>query len=259
MHEAEGRRHGIDYEYRLLDVDRMGPPAPPLGEILDVAERDGFAGLNVTHPFKQEVLRHLDRLSDSARAIGAVNTVVFGPGERVGYNTDYWGFREAFRTELGDVRRDTVILLGAGGGGAAVSQALMDVGVGRLLVIDPDSERAELLTKKLGGQFGADRVGSASDLAGAIAVADGIVNATPVGMEGHAGSPVPNDLLRPSMWVADIVYFPLQTALLRAARDKGCRTMGGERMAILQAARAFEHFTGRPADVETMRAAFAAA
>ncbi|MCB1496343.1 MAG: shikimate dehydrogenase [Bauldia sp.] len=259
MHEAEGRRLGLNYEYRLLDADRMGSPAPSLGDILDKAERDGFAGLNVTHPFKQEVLGLLDRVSDSARAVGAANTVVFEAGERVGHNTDYWGFREAFRGELGDAPRDTVVLLGAGGGGAAVSHALLDLGVGRLLVADPEPDRAGTLTARLGAQFGDGRAATADDPATALAAADGVVNATPVGMEGHAGSPVPEDLLRRAMWVVDIIYFPIETALLRAARDRGCRTMGGERMAILQAVRAFEHFTGIAADVGTMRAAFAAA
>ncbi|MCB1486015.1 MAG: shikimate dehydrogenase [Bauldia sp.] len=259
MHEAAGRHCGLALEYRLLDVDRMGPPTPSLGAILDRAEAEGFAGVNVTHPYKQEVLRHLGRISDSARAVGAVNTVVFGDGERIGHNTDSWGFREAFRAELGDARRDTVVLLGAGGGGAAVSHALMETGVGRLLVIDPEPDRAAALVAKLDAQFGGGRVVVAANLAGAIAAADGVINATPVGMDSHPGSPVPDDLVRPSMWVADIVYFPIETELLRTARAKGCRTMGGGHMAILQAARAFEHFTGLTADVETMRAAFLAA
>ena len=150
MHEAEGRRLGVDYEYRLLDVEQMGPNPPSLAEIVRRAEREGFSGLNVTHPYKQEIVGHLDRLSDNARAIGSVNTVVLSNGERAGHNTDLWGFREAFLQELGDAKQDRVLLLGAGGAGAAVAHALLDIGVGR--AVDPRSGR--LAPRRAAGSSG---------------------------------------------------------------------------------------------------------
>ena len=258
MHEAEGRRLGIDYVYRLLDADQMGPVPPPLSEIVRSAERQGYSGLNITHPYKQEILQHLDRLSDNAEAVGSVNTVVLRNGERAGHNTDLWGFREAFRQELGDVRRDKVLLLGAGGAGAAVAHALIDCDVGVVAIHDPDAARARALVGRLTGRFGNGRAVVAGSIERAAAEADGIVNASPVGMASQPGSPIPADLLRPSSWVADIIYFPIETRLLQIARQMGCRTMSGEGMAVFQAVRAFEHFAGVAPSAETMRAAFAA-
>ncbi len=258
MHEAEGRRLGIDYVYRLLDTEQMGPNPPPLAEIVNTAAQQGYSGLNVTHPYKQEILQHLDRLSDNAEAIGSVNTVVLRNGEKVGHNTDLWGFREAFEQELGDVKRDTVLLLGAGGAGAAVAHALLECGVGQLSISDPDSARVRALLVRLAARFGGDRAVLAEDPVKAATEADGIVNATPIGMAGKPGTPIATDFLKPSTWVADVVYFPIETEFLRAARQKGCRTMSGEGMAVYQAVRAFEHFAGVAPDTQTMRAAFAA-
>lgn len=258
MHEAEGRRQQIDYSYRLFDVDEMGPTPPSLSEIVRIAQDEGYSGLNITHPYKQAILVHLDRLSDNAKAIGSVNTVVFANGQRSGHNTDLWGFRESFAAELDDVARKQVLLLGAGGAGAAVGHALLELGVEKLLIGEPDETRAQSLLLRLQVRFGEGRASIVEDMAAATATVDGLVNATPVGMASQPGTPIETALLRPEMWVADVIYFPLETELLAAARIRGCRTMSGEGMAIFQAVRAFEHFAGTPADAETMRAAFAA-
>jgi shikimate dehydrogenase len=134
----------------------------------------------------------------------------------------------------------------------------LDLGVSRLFIIDSDEARARWLWERLTRRFGTDRATIASDAATAAAASDGLVNATPVGMVGHPGLPISADLIRPSMWIAEIVYFPIETALLHAARAKGCLTMSGGGMAVFQAVRSFELFVGMPAHEETMRAAFAA-
>lgn len=258
MHEAEGRRQGLSYIYTLLDTDRMGSNPPSVDELLRFAEYLGYRGLNVTYPYKQEMLAHLDELSENAEAVGSVNTVVLRNGFRVGHNTDLWGFAESFRIAMAGAARDTVLLLGAGGAGGAVAQALLEADVGQLLVEDIDESRARALALRLAGRWGSDRVTTAGTVAGAAAVVDGVVNATPIGMASHPGTPIPPQLLRPEMWVADIIYFPLETELLRSALRLGCRTMDGTRMAVFQAARSFEHFTGLTPDVDKMRADFAA-
>ena len=235
-----------------------GRPPPPLSELVRRAEADGYSGLNITHPYKQAVLAHLDTLSANAEAVGSVNTVVLAGGRRSGHNTDLWGFRQSFLTELSDVRRDRVLMLGAGGAGAAVAHALLDIGVGELAISDPEASRLHALVSRLGVRFGAERVAAVDDAATAAAIADGVVNATPIGMANRPGLPIPAKALHPAMWVADVIYFPIETAFLRAARQLGCRTMSGEGMAVFQAVRAFEHFTGIAAEVQTMRAAFAA-
>lgn len=258
MHEAEGRALGLQFVYRLLDTDLMGTPAPSLEELLRFATCFGFSGLNVTFPYKQEIVPLLDELSDAARTVGAVNTVVLKGDRRYGHNTDMWGFRESFRRGMTGAARDNVLLLGAGGAGVAVAHALLECGVGRLAVADVRPEKADALMHQLNLRFGADRVVMAGDVGTAANTADGIVNATPVGMAKLPGMPLPGACIAPRHWVADIIYFPLETESLRHARAKGCRTLSGEGMAIFQAVRAFELFTGIQPDTDRMKAAFAA-
>ncbi|HTV71899.1 MAG TPA: shikimate dehydrogenase [Rhizobiaceae bacterium] len=258
MHEAEAKAHGISYSYRLLDADLMGEPRPALSEMLRHAEDLGFTGFNVTFPYKQEILPLLDELSPAAREVNSVNTVVLKNGRRFGHNTDVWGFRESFRRGMDGAARDTVLLLGAGGAGAAVSKALLDGGVRRLLISDPDTQRAADLAASLIARFGPERAQCVEDIESAATAADGIVNATPVGMAKHPGMPIRSEHMTTRHWIADIVYFPLETELLRHARRLGCRTLSGEGMAIFQAVRAFELFTGIQPDVDRMKAAFAA-
>jgi shikimate dehydrogenase len=258
MHEAEARARGISYIYRLLDADLMGMPRPSLPDILRFAEHLGFSGLNVTFPFKQEILPLLTELSPAAREVGSVNTVVLSGGRRLGHNTDVWGFREGFRLDMAAAARGRVLLIGAGGAGAAVAHALLDSEIGCVLVADTDARRAEQLSARLQARYGKDRARGAGDIGAAAASADGIVNATPVGMAKLPGAPIPLHLVQPRHWVVDIVYFPLETELLRHARRLGCRTMAGEGMAVFQAVRAFELFTGIQPDVDRMKATFAA-
>lgn len=258
MHEAEGRAQGLAYIYRLLDADRMGDRMPPLAELVAFADYFGFSGFNVTFPYKQQILPLLDELSPAAREIGSVNTVVLKDGRRYGHNTDKWGFREGFRRGMAGASRDRVLLLGAGGAGVAVAHALLECDVAHLMVADTDPARADALVAQLKEKFGALQASRADDPAAAAERADGIVNATPVGMMNLPGAPIDAEHIRADSWVADIVYFPLETQFLQAARHKGCRTLNGEGMALFQAARAFELFTGIEPDVNRMRAAFAA-
>jgi shikimate dehydrogenase len=252
LHEEEGAAQGLRYRYRLVDLDVLGLTMAALPEILTEAERRGFAGLNVTYPRKQAVIALLDELSPDTRAIGAVNTVTFRDGRRFGHNTDWTGFFESFRRTLPDAGRERVAQFGAGGAGAAVAHALLALDVRKLAIIDTDRERARDLATALCTRFGAGRAVAADNPADAVAAADGLVNTTPVGMAKFPGMVVPETWLRPELWVGDIVYFPLETELLRAARKQGCRTMSGAGMAVFQAAGAFELFSGLAPDVERM-------
>ncbi len=258
MHELEGARLGLDYRYVLLDFDQLGLPDPALGAILKSARARGFAGLNVTHPFKQSVMAHLDALTPEAEAIGSVNTIVFGRSGTVGHNTDSWGFAESFREGMADAPLQGIVQFGAGGAGAAVAYALMDLGVGELSVIDTDGARARALCAAMGTRF-PGRIRAEADPAKALRDADGLVNATPVGMAKYPGMPFAGNLLSRRHWVAEIVYLPVETELLTRARALGCRTLPGTGMAIYQAVRAFELFTGKAPDRQAMTAHFAAA
>jgi shikimate dehydrogenase len=225
--------------------------------ILADAQRNGFTGLNITHPCKQSVIPLLDELSVEAAALGAVNTVVLMNGRRVGHNTDRSGFEKSFQRELSNVRRERVVQFGAGGAGAAVADALLSLGVKQLSIIDTDPARARTLTGNICERFGPGRAIANPEPVKAMAAADGVVNATPLGMARYPGMPVAAALLHPDMWVADIVYFPLETELLRTAYARGCRTMSGGGMAVFQAADAFRLFTGLEPDCERMLKHFA--
>jgi shikimate dehydrogenase len=252
MHEAEAARLGFRYSYGLLDFDRMRLDDSALSDVVGLAGRNGFIGLNVTYPFKQAVLPRLDALSPNAAAIGAVNTIVLREGQAIGHNTDCWGFAESFRRGMQDASLGSVLQLGAGGAGMAVGRALLELGTERLGIFDTDHRRAVSLAVALNDQFGAGRAAAVAPIEAAIGQVDGLVNATPVGMAAHPGMPVPGEALHPDMWVADIVYFPEETDLLRAARSRGCRTLSGAGMAVFQAVRAFELFTGIVPDAAEM-------
>ena len=259
LHEAEGEAQGVRYLYKLIDLEVLGLGADALPELLTAAERMGFDGLNITHPCKQSVLPLLHDLSPDARALGAVNTVVLCDGKRTGHNTDWFGFAESFRRGLpANVARERVVQLGAGGAGTAVAHAALTVGVRHLTIIDLDRARAATVADGLNARFGAGRATAGTDPAAAVAAADGVINATPMGMAKYPGLPLPAQLLRPSLWVAEIVYFPMETELLRTARALGCRTLDGGGMAVFQAVEAFRLFTGIAPDAERMRRHFAA-
>ena len=255
MHLAAAKAAGLPYEYHLVDSQVRSLPDDP-AEILALLESEGFDGLNVTYPYKRAVLPLMDELSPAARNVGAVNTVVLKNGRRSGHNTDHWGFGESLRRGLPGAPRERVLLLGAGGAGGAVAHALLDAGVDHLAVRDVNDQVAADLVALLGEHYGPDRAEVVTDIAGSAQTAQGIVNASPVGMEKLPGLPLPEEAIRPDHWVADIVYFPLETALLATARAKGCAVLPGSGMALYQAVRAFKLFTGCEPDVDRMQEAF---
>jgi len=255
MHEREAAAHGWLCRYELLDLDRIPAGAAALPSLIDRAERDGFAGLNITHPCKEAVLQFVTQLSDDARKLGAVNTIVFREGARVGCNTDWWGFRESFSRGLGGVSLSRVVQCGAGGAGAATAYAALRLGAARLDIVDVIHARAEALAERMNAVF-PGRAFACVDPAAMLPTADGVIHATPTGMAPHPGLPVDGDLIDRRLWVAEVVYFPLETELLRVARQRGCRTLDGSGMALWQAVEAFRLFTGAAPDPDRMRAFF---
>jgi shikimate dehydrogenase len=256
LHETEGAAHGLRTVYQLIDIEKLNLTTDALPALLTAAEHFGFAGLNITHPCKQAILPLLHEVSPEADALGAVNTVVLRDGRRIGHNTDAHGFAESFRRSLPDAARANVVQMGAGGAGSAVAWAALALGVERLCLFDVDRDRAEALTRRLRSHFGPNRISAGTDLPASVAAADGIINATPVGMVNHPGLPLPAELLRPSHWVAEVIYFPIETELLRAAGAIGCRTLGGGGMAVFQAVGAFRLFTGLEPDANRMQRHF---
>ncbi|MEH0417130.1 shikimate dehydrogenase [Streptomyces sp. B21-083] len=259
LHEREADRQGLRYLYRLIDIDTLGVEAHAVGDLVRAARDLGFDGLNITHPCKQLVIEHLDGLDPQAEALGAVNTVVFEDGSAVGHNTDVTGFAASFARGLPDAPLDRVVQLGAGGAGAAVAHAILTLGAGQVTVVDALPDRAADLAASLNRHFGEGRATAATPdrlpaLIGRSDGVDGLVHATPTGMAAHPGLPFPAELLHPGLWVAEVVYRPLETELLRTARAVGCATLDGGGMAVFQAADAFRLFTGREPDTARMLA-----
>lgn len=241
--------------YQLIDLGTPQAALAALPELIAAARQIGFAGLNITYPCKQAVMPLLDELSEEARAIGAVNTVVNRNGSLIGHNTDGSGWSWGFQRALPQAKLDRVVLLGAGGAGSAVAHAVMQMGAGSLTIFDTLAARAESLAAELNKTHG-KKASAAKDLAAALARADGLIQATPVGMQKQPGMPLPHELLRPQLWLSEIVYVPLETELVKAARRIGCAVMDGGHMNVGQACRAFELFTGEPADWQRMDAHF---
>ncbi len=191
MQEREGREAGLSLTYRLIDLDRLAMTVADLPEVLAWARRLGFDGLNVTHPFKQAVVPLLHGLSEDARDLGAVNTVVIRGGEMVGRNTDWSGYTRAFQQVLPEAVHDRAVLVGAGGAGVAVGYGLLRQGAEHVAILDHDLDRAKACVERLANRFGDSRVSITEDLEDALADAQGVVNATPIGMYGYPGSSVP--------------------------------------------------------------------
>ncbi|MFC4465590.1 shikimate dehydrogenase [Streptomyces xiangluensis] len=256
LHEREADRQGLRYLYRLIDIDALGVTPDAVGDLVRAARNLGFDGLNITHPCKRLVIEHLDALDPQAEALGAVNTVVFEDGRAIGHNTDVTGFAASFARGLPEAPLERVVQLGAGGAGAAVAHATLTLGAERVTVVDALPERAVALAAGLNRRFGAGRAAAAApdQLTALLADADGVVHATPTGMAAHPGLPLPAGVLHPGLWVAEVVYRPLETELLRAARAVGCATLDGGGMAVFQAADAFRLITGRVPDAPRMLA-----
>jgi shikimate dehydrogenase len=257
LHQGEGDALGLRLTYSLFDFDALGWPDNRLPELVAALKLTGFRGVNVTYPFKQAIIPLLDEISPQARAIGAVNTVIFEGGRATGHNTDVAGFARGLTAHVPLDRLDQVLQIGAGGAGAAAAHALLESGVGQLTIAELDEARRTSLVTALQARFGTGRVTGVADPAEAIATASGVVNATPVGMARLPGTPLDPALLVHKPWVYDVIYVPVETELLRAAAALGCTTINGVTMVIHQAAVAFGLFTGLGADTDRMRRVFA--
>jgi len=249
---------GIDGFYHLMDADRL--PGRQLPQLLDAIKVAGFAGANITYPFKQDIIPLLDAVDPEAAQVGAVNTIaIAASAHTTGYNFDRRGWRNSFAETLGadSAQGKTVVLIGAGGAGRAVAFALMDLGVAAVVLHDLDASRTNALQADVARHYGAARCRLSDNLERDIAAADGIVNATQTGMTGFPGNPVPVSAIKATHWAADVIYTPVETEFLKAASTKGARTLNGSGMCVHQAVEAFTLLSGVKPDVARLHRAFA--
>lgn len=213
-----------------------------------------FRGVNVTIPYKVEVMDYLDEIDEGARAIGAVNTIVNDGGRLTGYNTDGIGYVRSLKEETGiSLEGKKVLMLGAGGAARGIAYALARQGAGRIVIANRTEERAAELASAMAGYADTKGIGM-GELPNWIGDADIVINTTSAGMYPHTDE-VPMDpaLLHDRLLVSDLIYNPRITRLLREAEAAGARIHGGLGMFIYQGAYAFEYWTGQPAPVEAMR------
>lgn len=259
MHEQEAVAQNLRYVYRPIDLTELQLPATDVGRLLYSGVQMGFNAFNITHPCKKLVLDFLDDIDPAAHRLGACNTVLVQDGKLIGFNTDHSGFTSGLKESLPNADLKDVILLGAGGAGSAVADALAGAGVMRLSIIDPEKHRADALIEQLTATIGPSRQpeirsGTLEQANQWLPEATGLVNASPIGMFTHPGMPIDPNTLHSGLWVSDIVYRPIETQLIKTARSLGCSIMPGKAMAVGQAADTFQLVTGLQPDRERMRA-----
>ncbi|MBM7051746.1 shikimate dehydrogenase [Rothia sp. ZJ1223] len=265
MHEAEATHHGLHYLYRPIDLHALELHGDSLPALLDAAHLLGFNAFNITHPCKQSVLDYLDTISPEAVALGAVNTVLINTdGTRHGENTDYSGFLTGMKWGLPKVTAasghlHTVVQLGSGGAGSATAYALLKAGVRVLHLVDPDAAKATEKALDLQALFPQAQVIATApqQLANVLPQAQGLVNASPIGMHVHPGAPLDLSLLHANLWVADVIYLPQETPLIVAARQLGCHVLPGGYMAVGQAVDALALIADITPNAHRMREHFA--
>ena len=253
MHNAAFKKLGLNLVYVAFKVTRNG-----LKDAISGARSLGLRGLNVTMPHKKAVISYLDETDSTAEAIGAVNTILNNQGKLIGYNTDGNGAMIALKENGVSTEEKKMLILGAGGAAKAIAfQAAQEVE--ELVILNRTSEKAEKLAELLFKKFGKKVKGgalSAEVLKEELKTTDILVNATSVGMHPDVNrSPVPSDLLRRDLCVMDIIYNPLETKLVKAAKSVGAKVVLGLEMLLYQGAVAFEIWTNCPAPVDVMKEA----
>jgi len=254
IREAEAQQFSLNYD--LFDLDYFDLNLINLEDFLDEIENAGYTGINVTHPCKQTIIKYLDEITTEASDLGAVNTILFKKGKRYGHNTDWQGFYASLKISLPDVSKESVIQLGAGGAGSAVAYALAKTGIKTIYIYDLDTDKTKALVKRLTNRFKDIDFIIPDNIKFVANNCNGIINTTPIGMKKYPGMPLPSEYLLPDHWLADVIYFPLETKLLKAARKLGCKTLDGSGMAIHQACEAFKLFTNKQANVDRMAQTF---
>lgn len=263
MHEAAFRALGIDASYLVLELSQGAFTKTVRG-----LSRSLLSGFNVTVPYKETVMKYLDKVTPEAKAIGAVNTVYKRGRSWLGTNTDMEGFLLSLSQEGGfDPRNKNAVVLGAGGASRAVTYGLCKKGVRAITIVDAVPGKARGIVRGLRKFFRHVRLEAL--LAGDpairenVAEADLVVNATPLGLKktdptAISASWIPRSGRRPRLFM-DLIYNPVQTAFLKAAKERGHRTLNGLGMLVLQGARAFQYWTGKKPPVAVMRKAALAA
>ncbi|MCQ4086215.1 shikimate dehydrogenase [Saccharibacillus sp. JS10] len=249
MHNAALRERGIAGDYTALHVKPHD-----LEEMISKMREEGYRGINVTIPHKEHVMPYLDELSEEARRIGAVNTIINDAGRLIGRNTDGIGYVRSLKEEAaGELQGRRIVVLGAGGAARGIIYALAAEQPQRITLLNRTVERAEALAREWSDLAEISAL-PMTEAKTAIQDADLVINTTSIGMHPHTDSiPLDIEWLKGTEIVSDLIYNPLETRLLQSAKAKGCVAHGGLGMFVYQGAYAFEYWTGVSAPIEVMR------
>ena len=251
FHTIAGQLLGLDVSYDLF------PRSPTFDDQLEgflgeLAE-DGYRGVNITVPFKATAWRGAAQPDPDVVAMGVANTLLLGPdGPTHAYNTDFSGFKWAYRHRFGTMSPGVVALLGAGGVGTATATALADLGATAIRIFDIIPEHSHALARSLGERNGGVEIAVAASAVAAVQGADGVVNGTPVGMYFQPGTPIDPAAIGGQRWLFDAIYSPVETELMQRAAEAGLHRMSGLDLFNGQAIDAFELFTEHPLDAATI-------
>jgi shikimate dehydrogenase len=254
LHVLAGRQYGIEVTYERLVPRELGEDFDPL---FDRVARAGYRGINVTYPYKERAAQRVRIDDPQLRAMGSVNTVLFEAEGPRGFNTDHTGFLAAYR-QVREAMPGHVLLIGAGGVGRSIAFALATLGAQQVRITDIDPARADALAETLRRSFPGLALRRGADAVELAEGVTGLVNATPVGMIGHPGMPLPRAALNGASWAFDAVYTPVETEFLAAANAAGARIISGYELFIGQGVDAWRLFTGLPVDEARLRADLAA-
>lgn len=244
---------------QIVTYDRLVPRerGRTFEELFDYCMRAGYRGVNITYPYKERVVGKVEIEDELVSAIGAVNTVIFENGRALGFNTDYSGFNAAYRGICGDTLPGPTYVVGAGGVGRAIAFGLVALGARDLRIADQDPVKAKVLAAALCAARPGLRteVSTGDDSATLLRGIEGVVNGTPVGMVGHAGTPLPRAAMAGARWAFDAVYTPVDTVFLRDAAAEGLKVITGYELFIGQGVDAWKIFAGISVDSHRLRAA----
>lgn len=249
MHGAALKALGIPGAYVPLHI-----VPDQLGEAVRAIRTLGFRGVNVTIPHKVAVMEYLDKLDESAVAVGAVNTIVNDNGILTGFNTDGIGYVRSLKAEAApDLSSARILVIGAGGAARGIVTALLQENPSTVLIANRTADKAKELAEACRGKGKAEGIGM-NEIGGHIGGMDIVINTTSVGMYPHPNdTPIDPELLPAGIIVSDLIYNPLRTRLLSESLERGCRIHGGLGMFVYQGAYALEYWTGRTAPVDIMR------
>ena len=252
LHTTAGRLSGLAATY-----DRLVPRElkTSFDQTFALCVAGGYRGINITYPYKEEAARRVQIDDPTVRAMGAVNTVVFEPAGPKGFNTDYSGFIAAYRGARGDHPAGRVCMIGAGGVGKAIAFALLKCGLRSLMIVDLNRAKAEDLAARLGAASPQTAITIAADTSMLAGPIDGVINCSPVGMVGYAGTPLPRERMKGAQWAFDAVYTPLDTQFLRDAAAEGLAVISGFELFFHQGVDAWQIFAGQPVDAARLRGA----